>query len=111
MTLVAGSVHEGYAVFAGTVGSWDLGLFQTDDGKPTPRMHHFGFELSGPIELETVVERLREAGARVEGQIVHATKQSVCVRDPDGILFEFYFQQSRDAAELRNLPEEPAFLV
>ncbi|GAA1790244.1 VOC family protein [Actinomadura chokoriensis] len=111
LTLVAGSAADGYAVFAGTVGSWDLGLFQVGEDATTPRMHHFGFELSSPIELETVMERLRAAGARVEGQIVHATKQSVCVRDPDGILFEFYFQQSRDAAALQNPPKDPAFLV
>lgn len=111
LTLVSGSVESGYAIFAGTVGSWDLGLFQAGTEVSTPRMHHFGFELRDQPELDTVLERLRQAGAQVEGQVVHPTKQSVFVRDPDGILFEFYFQQSQDPRHLAEATADPAMLL
>lgn len=101
LTVVASSDgDDGFAVLAGTVGAWDLGLFQAAPGQSVPQMHHFGFELSDTVELDGVVSRLQDAGATVEHRVDHPTKTSVSVKDPDGILFEFFVERSYDPQDL-----------
>jgi catechol 2,3-dioxygenase len=99
--------HPGYAILAGAVGYWDVGLFAAE----TAGMHHFGFQLADDEELETASDRLRAAGADVQGAFTHPTKRSVAVRDPDGILLEFYVEVDRDAAELAQPLDPAAFTV
>jgi catechol 2,3-dioxygenase len=96
---------EGFVILTGALGYWDVGLFQA--GSDTRGMHHFGFQLADDAELETATERLRSAGADVQGEFSHPTKRSVAVRDPDGILLEFYVEQSRDPAQV-GAPLDPA---
>jgi catechol 2,3-dioxygenase len=105
LQVAADQSGDGFVILSGALGYWDVGLFAA--GAQTRGMHHFGFELADAAELETATERLRSAGADVVGEFSHPTKRSVAVRDPDGILLEFYVEESREAAQL-DAPLEPA---
>ena len=110
MTLVAGGVAEGFAVLSGAVGNWDVGLFEAAGGSH-PGLHHFGFELGSGDELEEAVKRLERQGVEPEIRISHPTKESVAVRDRDGIMLEFFIERSRDPGDLRTSPDPVPFLV
>lgn len=100
LNVVAGSPESGFAILAGTLGTWDLGLYQAPKDTTTPAMHHFSFEISGAQELEEVVDRLRGADVEIVKVLEHPTKNAVYVHDQDGILFEFYYPTSRDPGHL-----------
>jgi catechol 2,3-dioxygenase len=99
---------DGFVILSGTVGYWDVGLFRSDAAS---RMHHLGFELADDAELGTATDRLRAAGADVVGEFEHATKSSVAVRDPDGIMLEFYVEHSRDPAQLATPLDQAPFTI
>jgi catechol 2,3-dioxygenase len=105
LDVVADHTEQGYVVLAGALGYWDVGLFTAAGARHG--MHHFGFQLADDEELETASERLQSAGADVQGAFRHPTKRSVAVRDPDGILLEFYVEESRNAPDLAT-PVDPA---
>lgn len=59
-------------------------------------LHHFSFVVPTEAEVVAGAERLRAAGVAVERELDLAHKRSLYVRDPNGVLLEFYAR--RDAA-------------
>ena len=109
LDVVAERTDRGYVVLSGALGYWDVGLFQAEDGQHG--MHHFGFELADVEELAEATDRLRAAGADVQGEFEHPTKRSVAVRDRDGIPLEFYVELSRDPSALDSPMNPMPYLV
>lgn len=58
-----------------------------------PRYHHASFELADEAELEASLERLRAAGVAVDGETDLPWKRSLFLRDPDGMLSEWYVRR------------------
>ncbi len=56
---------------------------------------HFAFHVEDP-EIDRLLERIREAGAEVEGPIQLGPGRAIYVTDPDGNVVEFW---SQDMAE------------
>jgi catechol 2,3-dioxygenase len=82
-----------FAILAGTCLGQDLALYRADEDRPMG-LHHIGFEVAEERELDETEGRLREVGIKAELRIDHETKRSIFLRDPDGILLEFYVARS-----------------
>lgn len=53
-------------------------------------VHHVSFEMPSEAEVDAGRERLRAAGVPVEREVDAPYKKSLFIRDPNGILLEFY---------------------
>lgn len=64
---------------------------QEDGSQPSARgLHHVGFELPDEAEVEAGEREVQRRGLAVEQSIDLPSKRSFFIRDPDGILLEFY---------------------
>lgn len=81
---------------------YNLVLVQDD----SPAYHHVAFELSGENELEASIAKLAKAGAKIEGEADLPWKRSLFLRDPDGLLSEWYVRRAarHDIAARGDLP-------
>src|SRR5262245_50742131 len=79
------------AVLRGSAGSFDLVLFEARAGA-SGGLHHFAFEHPG-LDLGAAKRRLGDAGVVVDFEVDGPAKQSLFVRDPDGMLVEFTERQ------------------
>ena len=59
-------------------------------GLSADQIHHAAFELWADDDLDRAAERLEAAGAPVVERVTNAYKDSLFIRNPDGIFFEFY---------------------
>ena len=91
-----GGPEESYVILRGTTGGRHLTLYRQVEGQPTG-LHHFGLEVWDESDLVESEKRLREACVEPELRLDHATKQSIFIRDPDGLLIEFHVDRSSDA--------------
>jgi len=63
-----------------------------------PAYHHVGFELADETELEASLRRLREASVKVDAETDLPWKRSLFLRDPDGLLSEWYVRRAAPRA-------------
>ena len=105
-----GGLDDRFAVLGGTTGGRQLTLFRSKAGQPTG-LHHFGFQVWDEEDLEQSEQRLRAAGMEPAFVLDHATRRSVFVRDPDGILIEFYVDRAADNTSLAEVEEELALFL
>ena len=82
-----------FAVVHGVRSRGDLALFRVRSDQPAG-LHHIGLEIRDEQEFDHADTLLENAGVRVETRLNHATKRSIFVRDPDGILVEFSAERS-----------------
>ena len=84
--------RPGYANFAIEKPPLKLVLFENPDA--TERLHHLGVEVFEADAVETVSERLGDAGLLDEVQLdetcCHATQDKVWSREPQGLRWEWY---------------------
>ena len=66
--------------------------------------HHVSFELDSVDAVEAAEKALESRGIPTELRVNDATKRSFYLRDPDGLLSEYY---SRRTAELADLSDDP----
>ena len=105
-----GGADGPFVTLSGTTGGRHLTLFRARPGQPTG-LHHFGFEVWDEADLERSESRLKEAGIEPAFILDHATRRSVFVRDPDGLLVEFYVDRASDGATLNEVEEELALFL
>jgi catechol 2,3-dioxygenase len=91
------------AVLGGTVGLPHVGLVQRPDAVG---LHHFGLELANLDELRDSKARLTAAGVDITGEIWAPGKRSIVLRDPDGMLVEFFVARPARTEERFALPDE-----
>ena len=107
------SPESDFVCLAGSVPDYhfDVALFRQRDAA-SPAVHHYGFKLAGESELSAAVERLTRSGRTIERRIDSPLKRSFYIRDPDGVLCEFYTLGAPlfDAA-VKAAPSERPFLV
>jgi len=82
-----------FAVLRGTCPGYDLTLVQAGADRPVG-LHHIGFEMSDEGELNEAEVQLKRVGIEPESRLDHATKRSIFLKDPDGILLECYIQRA-----------------
>jgi catechol 2,3-dioxygenase len=100
-----------FAVLSGTLSGRDLTILPATEGR-SPGMHHVGFELFDERELLKAEERLKSEGISPETVVDHPTKRAVFLKDPDGILLEFYVDRPMPLTELTDTKGyDPAFLI
>jgi catechol 2,3-dioxygenase len=86
----AGSADGAYAVLRGSEGpACALTLYRAHHGVAVG-LHHVGFEVWDESDLEGSIDRLGAARLPTERLLEHPARRAVCVRDPDGILLQFY---------------------
>jgi catechol 2,3-dioxygenase len=105
LDVVAAVLDREYAVLAGTLGGPDLALLSAHD-RPKG-LHHFGFELEGEAELEDAIVRLRSRDILVLAEVDNATKHSVAIADPDGIVLDFFVERAVPLSMYSPEAEEP----
>ena len=75
--------------------------FSAPDGRFS--IHHIAFELTDSRDLEDVESRLSSMGIQLELRIENAGKRALFVRDPDGVLVQFYLDEPDFGAGLGDL--------
>lgn len=72
--------------------SFAVAIVRAPDGAgPEVRgLHHVSFELAAEDEVQAGRERLQARGVRVERELDLPHKRSLFIRDPNGVLLEFY---------------------
>lgn len=63
--------------------------------------HHVSFELESVEAVDAAEKALSDHGIAPELSVDDAAKRSFYLRDPDGLLSEFYFRRSSDFSNLR----------
>jgi catechol 2,3-dioxygenase len=82
-----------FAVLRCTCPGYDLALFQAGADRPVG-LHHLGFEMSDEGQLDEAEVQLKRVGIEPESWLDHTTKRSIFLKDPDGILLEYYVQRA-----------------
>ena len=86
---IYGGPNDRLTVLSGTTGGRQLTLFRGTGRQPTG-LHHFGFQVWDEEGLERSEQKLSKEGMKPEFVIDHASRRGVFLRDPDGLLIEFY---------------------
>jgi catechol 2,3-dioxygenase len=107
---IAGGVDSAFALLSGTCHQRDLSVFRTRPGR-APGLHHVGFDVGDERDLDAARARLKAAGLEPVLELDHATRRSVFIRDPDGILLEFHVNRAVPADRLCELDEGVALYL
>jgi catechol 2,3-dioxygenase len=94
--------NNSYVIMSGTVPGRDLTLFQATEGQ-TVGLHHIAFEMANEKELDDAEARMEERGMQAELKLDHATKRAVFIKDPDGLLVEFFVERDAPLSKLDEL--------
>ena len=106
-----GSRSAEFAVLRGVASNGDVTLLRACDGE-SRGMHHVGIEVASEDDLAQALKALPGAGIRVEAEIDHPARHTVCIRDPDGLLLQFYVNRDWSAASLADVtPEQAPYLL
>ena len=76
-----------------------------------PGVHHYSYEVAGEDELDRAEAALAGAGIAIDRKLDHATKRSLFVRDPDGMLCEFLVPRAMDAGAADVAGEDRLYLL
>ena len=99
---LVGSRAGDFAVLRGMASKGDVTLYRRRDGEPTG-MHHVGIEVASEADLARALKALPGAGIALEAEIDHPARHTVCIRDPDGLLLQFYVNRDWDAGALADV--------
>ena len=102
---ILGGLSDRFVVLGGTTGMPQLTLFRAKEGQTTG-MHHFGFEVWDEEDLKVSEGKLKEAGIEPVFILEHWTRRSIFVKDPDGLLIEFYVDRAPAGSSLSEVEEE-----
>jgi catechol 2,3-dioxygenase len=107
---VAGGADGPFALLTGTCGYCNIGIFRARPGRPAG-LHHIGFLLNEESDLDDARPKLQRLGLAPEREVDHPLRRSTFVRDPDGILVEFYVNRPGHPARLTEVDEETALFL
>lgn len=91
-----------FSVLQGDYWDYSISLFPATPDRPAG-VHHQSFELVEDGNCDGSRERLARVGVPVGMQIIHPAKKVLCIRDPDGVLTRFYWQEPEFVASLADM--------
>jgi len=94
-----------FAILGGSLGERSLSLFQSRLGQPVG-FHHAGFQLASDAELDSSLVRAKTVGVEVEVVIDSPVRRAALLRDPDGILLQFYVDRDQPVASFARLEDD-----
>ena len=97
LQLAAGAPGDAFAVLSGSCAERSVVLVCAGAGR-RPGFHHVGLRVASVAELAESVTKAREAGVRIDLDVVHAGRRAVFVRDPDGFLVQLYADDAGEPA-------------
>jgi catechol 2,3-dioxygenase len=104
---LVGTRSSDFAVLHGVASNGDVTLLRASDGE-AQGMHHIGIEVASEADLARALKALPSAGLLVEAEIDHPARHTVCIRDPDGLLLQFYVNRDWNAAALAEVTRAQA---
>jgi catechol 2,3-dioxygenase len=102
--------RAGVTVFAGTHSLGDVTLVRRRGNQPVG-MHHFGLEVMDEAGLAAGASKAAAAGLEIVRQIDHPARHTVCVKDPDGLVIEFYANRDFRPETLNGVDEDTALYL
>lgn len=105
-----GNERGGVAVFAGTHSLGDVTLVRQRGNQPTG-MHHFGLEVMDEADLVAGAAKAKAAGLNIVREIDHPARHTVCLKDPDGLVIEFYANRDFRPETLQGVDEDTALYL
>ena len=108
--LVAGGRGLAFAIFGGTCGKRNLGLFRAE-GERRPGLQHVGFEVADEADLDLSIRRAGDSGVEIEAKFDHPARRGVFIRDIDGIRLQLYVDRASGADALRGADTDTALFL
>ena len=102
--------HAGVTVFAGTDSVGDVTLQRQRSNQPTG-MHHFGLEVQDEADLVAGKAKAAAAGLEIVREIDHPARHTVCIKDPDGLIIQFYANRDFRPERLNGIDEDTALYL
>jgi catechol 2,3-dioxygenase len=84
---------------------YSLAIFPATTNRP-PGVHHIGFELVDNNEFDDIEGNLKRMNVGLELRVDHATKKAIFVKDPDGLLVQFYVEEPTFLDSISDLDSE-----
>lgn len=106
----AGDASGDFIVLAGGEGGGDLTLYRQRPGEPLG-LHHIGIEVTEADLARARRELTATAGIEVVAELDHPARKVLVIRDPDGLVLQFYANVDWRPATLANLTREEALLL
>ena len=91
-----------FSLLGGDYLGYSLALFPAEANRPAG-VHHIAFELTDRGDFDEVESRLSSMGVQLELRIEHAGRRAIFVKDPDGVLVQFYLDEQDFAVALGEL--------
>ena len=107
---VLGGRESWFTAYQGALGERPLSIFRANQAFE-PCFHHFGLLVADEDDLNASIERAREEGIETFADIDHPTRRSVCIRDLDGIVVQFFVERDEPLTSLEGVSEEQALYL
>lgn len=107
LAALVGSRESHHAVLRGANSEGAVSLFRAGDGL-APGLHHVGIEVGSEEDLAASIAGLPARGLAAEHIVDHPARHAVTIKDPDGLLLQFYVNRKWDAATLADVREDDA---
>ena len=100
----------GVTIFAGTHSVGDVTVQRRRSNQPTG-MHHFGLEVPDEADLVAGKAKAAASGLEIVREIDHPARHTVCIKDPDGLIVQFYSNRDFRPERLNGIDEETALYL
>lgn len=105
----AGGADDAFVVLRGAASTGDVTLYRREAGDAVG-LHHIGIEVT-EADLDRARAELPAAGLAVAAELDHPARRVLCVRDPDGLLLQFYANLDWRPETLRGLTRAQALAL
>jgi len=104
---ILGGPDDYFTSFAGSIGERTISIFKQ---RPhlEPCFHHFGMIVAGEEDFDKSIARCKKEGIELFGHIDHPSRHTVAIKDPDGILVQFYVERDVSLTSLDGVSREDA---
>jgi catechol 2,3-dioxygenase len=102
--------RAGITIFAGTDSVGDVTLQRQRSNQPTG-MHHLGLEVQDEADLVAGKARAAAAGLEIVREVDHPARHAVCIKDPDGLIIQFYANRDFRPERLNGIDEGTALYL
>lgn len=102
--------RAGITVFAGTHSVGDVTVQRRPANQPNG-MHHFGLEVQNEADLVAGKAKAAAGGLEIVREIDHSARHTVCIKDPDGLIIQFYANRDFRPERLNGVDADTALYL